>query len=96
MCFGTLPNQCLSCISPSLLLISQNICINSCPLGTFKFNLTCNLCTGNCEECSNSFECTRCDKTSANPYLFNNTCIFNCPSNTFTINNVCLSCYSTC
>lgn len=81
-CNGSLPTNCLSCVSN--LVLSGGQCLQpSCNPGTFlpAAGPPCQNCASPCATCAgNSSNCLSC---STSTFLVGNACLSSCPANTF-------------
>jgi len=87
-CNGSSQYQCSGC-SPGYYLLSNNLCVSQCPVGTYPNNLTmtCSLCPYLCVTCTSFSICTSC----INNYTLSSTNQCNSNSSNCSISN-CLSC----
>ena len=99
-CFGTLPNQCITCDNTTYYL--NNSCYTTCP--SYYTNQTtpsrvCVSCPSNCLSCPVSTTvCSQC----ASPYFifsYNSSfsvCVNQCPQLYYKLNQTCLACVWPC
>ena len=75
-------------------------CLSTCPASLFidANTNTCSPCQSPCLTCSIAYDnCTTCDATSAQPYLYLSACVSDCPLYTYSDeHNACLDCEDPC
>ena len=79
-CFGTEPNQCMSC--PQGAILHDNSCIQDCPSHTFFNGSGCQHCHASCASCAGPAE-DNCDSCSPGDILDHFRCIPSCPPGSF-------------
>lgn len=74
-CAGPMKDQCLSCFEGSV--VSEDECVQECPLGSYNDSGTCFPCATNCASCTSRNMCVKCRNGY---YLLSANCVSDCPS----------------
>jgi proprotein convertase subtilisin/kexin type 5 len=87
----TSSSTCTECYQP-LLRIDNIACVNSCPEGRYRLNLTCAKCPTACKTCDDLNNCSSCIDGMV---LNKNKCVSKCDSGQTAVSGVCQDCQVT-
>jgi hypothetical protein len=73
-CFGAEENQCTECANDDVMK-DRNMCVGSCPAGTYASSGSCLACAAGCNDCTDGSTC-KADSCAGSLVLENGQCLF--------------------